>query len=160
MLKRLLCVFLLIIGVGTNMSITKTTANIKNKLLDVLLSCDKIILYNDNNSYFCDENQQNLINISIIEMLKDSHEMPAFGVSLDNETRQELKSGLWVEFIYNHTNQYNEMYFDKLLIKVNKSDMGFNICREYNGLYEGRCYYISLNGDMEVLYNKIIDIVK
>ena len=91
-------------------------------------------------------------------MLTNSHEMPALGVSLDNETRNELKNGLWLEFNYKTTQTYNEMPFDSLLIKVEPDNSGFNVLRKHDNLYEGRCYYINLDCNMSALYNKILEI--
>ena len=93
------------------------------------------------------------INIIISDMLEGSHEMPAFGVSLDNETRMAKQSGTWIELIYDKTYTHLDMPFDKLLIEVNPEFSGFNIIRHHNGEYSGRCYYINLDGNMQELYN-------
>ena len=72
---------------------------------------------------------------------------------LDNETREAIKTGLWIELIYSNTQEYNEMPFDTLLIQVEKDYTGFNIIRKHNDKYEGRCFYLALNGDMSKLYD-------
>lgn len=158
MFNRLLCVIIILI-MGANMGITKDY-EMPATLLDFLLTSEKIVLYNDNVENLLDNNQCNIIKNSLANMLNESHEMPALGVALDHEIRQEIKNGIWLEFSYSTTKTHNDMYFEKLLIKVNEEDMGFNIYREYNGLYEGRCYYISLNGNMSALFSAVKEILK
>ena len=150
---RLMCgILLTICGVSNIMEIDIT-------LKDYLLNNEKIIVYFDNKSYEYDmNNQQNLKN-SINDLLIDSHEMPALGVAIDEEIRHEIKNGLWVEFVFSTTQNYNGMPFDKLLIKVNPPDMGLNIFREYNGKYDGRCFYINLNKDMSDFNKSILEIL-
>ena len=77
-----------------------------------------------------------------------SHEMPAFGVSLDDMTKDEMKKGTWIELEFGKTCKHNAMTFEALLIKVEKDSYGFNLIRRNNGKYEGRCFYISMDGNM------------
>lgn len=92
------------------------------------------------------------------DMLEGSHEMPAFGVSLDNETKEAKKTGVWLELKYSATHSHNEMPFDSLLIEVQKDWTGFNIYRGNKGIYEGRCFYINLvDNNMDNLYEYIIN---
>ena len=80
-----------------------------------------------------------------------SHDMPAFGVSLDAETRQARQSGMWVELIFDGEKYFNDYNFDSLLFQVKPDDAGFNLIRQVNGKYEGRCLYLSLDGPMQAL---------
>jgi len=95
----------------------------------------------------------------ILKTLKDiteySHDMPAFGVSLDNLTKEEMKAGIWLELEFKKTYLFNEMPFDALLIKVEQDSYGFNLIRRNNGKYEGRCFYLSLNESLNNLYEVI-----
>lgn len=70
--------------------------------------------------------------------------MPAFGVSLHSETIKEMKKGTWLELVYNSLQEKNGLPYESLLIKLD-SGYGFNIIRGYNGKYDGRCIYISLD---------------
>ena len=119
---------------------------------------NELIIYNNGVEHNCTKPEISALLQSLQQMLTNSHEMPALGVSLDSETRNELKSGLWLEFNYKTTQTYNDMPFDSLLIKVEPENCGFNIIRKYNNLYEGRCYYINLDCNMSDLYNKILEI--
>lgn len=95
----------------------------------------------------------------ILKTLKDktkyAHDMPAFGVSIDDLTREEMKTGTWLELEFDKTYVFNDMPFDALLIKVEKDIYGFNLIRRYNGKYEGRCFYLSLNESMNELCDEI-----
>jgi len=101
-----------------------------------------------------DQKFEKILN-SLKNITKYSHEMPAFGVSLDELTREEMQTGTWLELIFDNTYEYNEMPFDALLIKVEKDAYGFNLIRKQNGKYEGRCFYLSLEGSMKELYDEI-----
>lgn len=86
------------------------------------------------------------------------HEMPALGVALDNEVRESLKTGLWIEFWYAETVEHNQMPFDRLLVEVVPDYMGYNLIRHFDGEYGGRCFYMSLDGDMTRLFESIQNI--
>lgn len=88
------------------------------------------------------------------ETLKDCRPMPAFGVSLDEMTVKEMKSGTWLEFAFDGACASDDMSFERLAVKVEADYRGFNVIR-YNsvGGYAGRCYYIDLVGDMSKLYD-------
>ena len=72
------------------------------------------------------------------------YEMPALGVSLDSLTKEEMRSGLWAEFLYDRVEEHRGMPFDSLLIKVNAGDCGYNAVRGVGGKYDGRVFYYSL----------------
>ncbi len=93
-------------------------------------------------------------------MLSGCREMPALGVSLDEDIKEAKKSGMWIELIFNTTVYYNEMPFDALLIEVVSNYTGFNIHRKVNGKYQGRCYYINLASDMSNLHALVTQISK
>lgn len=94
------------------------------------------------------------------ELIENSHQMPAFGVSLDRETKKEINNGVWIEFEFNCELKVWEMPFEKLLCRVEKDSCGFNLCR-FNPEcgYDGRCFYLDLNGkNMCNLYNLLVDL--
>lgn len=83
------------------------------------------------------------------KMTEGARRMPAFGVSIDKLTREEMKVGTWIEFNFDAEQSCAGMPFVRLLVKVNRGYKGFNIVRFYDGKYEGRCYYVDLaGGDM------------
>lgn len=97
-----------------------------------------------------DDKFQSLLS-SLIIVTKNSQDMPAFGVSLDNETKSKLLSGTWIELEFNETNFFNQMPFDALLIEVDETYQGINIIRKNNGTYDGRCFYLNLKNNMSEL---------
>lgn len=88
-------------------------------------------------------------------MLFGAHEMPAYGVSLDRETRKAVKSGVWAEFVFDNEFSSNGMPYEKLLVNAQPEWRGFNIIRytaEHG--YDGRCFYYDLvNKDMSLFYD-------
>lgn len=111
-------------------------------------------------AYSAGEDEYNKILVSWNEMIDGAHDMPAYGVSFDNLTREELKSGLWVEFDFGETMECNGMPFEKLLIKVEKDYYGFNLIRyNTNYGYDGRCFYLDLNGkNMGNFYDLLLNL--
>ena len=111
-------------------------------------------------AYSAGEEEYKKILASWNEMIDGAHDMPAYGVSLDNLTRKEMKSGLWVEFDFGKVLDCNEMPFEKLLIKVEKDYYGFNLIRyNTNYGYDGRCFYLDLNGkNMGNFYDLLLNL--
>ena len=130
---------------------------IQSDLVKCMSTPDSIIVYNQNNktNINSEDAMYDKITDSILEMCNGSREMPAFGVALDIETKEALKTGLWIELVYSDTQEYNDMPFDTLLIEVEKDYTGFNIIRKQNNKYDGRCFYLALDGDMSRLYNTL-----
>ena len=113
----------------------------------------------DNNEEWYDNNDYEYKEIIFYlkNMLKGSHQMPALSVSLDNETRIAMKTGVWLEFLFDIEGINNDLPFSSLLIEVNENSGGFNIIRKYKDKYDGRCFYIDLNNkNMSELYNYLI----
>lgn len=128
-------------------------------IYEAIIGCEKVEVIIDNKTTHIDNDSDEYTQIfsELDNMLKNSHEMPAFGVSLDNEVKEATKNGVWLKLIYSSTITYNDMTFDTLLIEVQKEWGGFNIHRGNNEVYEGRCYYISLENNMNKLYDCLIN---
>lgn len=132
------------------------------EIFEVFDEAEIINIYNDGikTAYSAGEEEYKKILVSWNEMIDGAHDMPAYGVSLDNLTRKEMKSGLWVEFDFGKVSECNEMPFEKLLVKVEKDYYGFNLIR-YNvdfG-YDGRCFYLDLNGkNMGNFYDLLLNL--
>lgn len=127
-------------------------------IYDTINDCQKIETYIDGEKYSFSSESDEYVDVldEMNDMLNGSHEMPAFGVSLDNETKEAMKSGVWIKLVYNKTYTHNEMTFDTLLIEVQKDWSGFNIYRGNKGIYEGRCFYINLvDNNMDILYDLV-----
>ncbi|MCM1437729.1 MAG: hypothetical protein NC131_00765 [Roseburia sp.] len=112
----------------------------------------------DVSEYVVGEDRFNEICTAYNAMLAGAHRMPAYGVSLDNETRTAVKSGVWAEFVFSKPLSSDGMPFEKLLINVQPEWSGFNIIR-YTAKhgYDGRCFYYNLvNGDMRIFYDSLV----
>ena len=80
------------------------------------------------------------------EMTATAIRMPAFGVSIDELTRREMKQGLWTEFRYEKETSCAGMAFDRLFVCVKEEFRGFNVVRHVQEKYQGRCFYVDLSG--------------
>ncbi|MDE7082602.1 MAG: hypothetical protein K2O89_02735 [Clostridia bacterium] len=135
---------------------------VMEEIVEAFDSAETVSVYNDGDKtvYSSGEEEYAKILACWNEMIDGAHDMPAFGVSLDNYTRQEMKQGLWVEFDFGKVLECNGMPFEKLLISVKKSFQGFNLIR-YNADcgYDGRCFYLDLVGkNMDNLYNLLLNL--
>ena len=92
------------------------------------------------------------------KMIAGAHEMPAYGVSLNHLTVEEMQKNLWLEFDFGKELLHNEMPFEKLLVNVGKEYYGFNLIRYTSKRgYDGRCFYLDLNGtNTNELYDLLI----
>ena len=92
-------------------------------------------------------------------MIDSARIMPAFGVSLHNETIGEMKKGVWVEFGFNGQYSSNGMSYEKLLVAVRPDWRAFNIVR-YTAErgYDGRCFHYDLvTKTMAEFYNVLTE---
>ena len=115
---------------------------------------------NEKTTYLKGDDKYELLLESLLQTTKDAQDMPAFGVSLDNETKSALENGTWLELEYNIPQTFNEMPFDALLIEISDEFEGINIIRKNNGKYDGRCFYLNLKSNMQELSNIISNISK
>ena len=154
MILKLLCCFVLIFG--GNMS-TNT-----DSIFNHISNTNEIVVFDagSKQSFQRGDDKFELILNAFLNTIKTANEMPAFGVSLDNETQQALKSGLWIEFCFDTTQSYNDMPFDSLLISVNAEDSGINLIRKHNHKYDGRCFYLNLKTNLKALSSIVCDLCK
>lgn len=127
------------------------------------MSIDKALLNYDKAQVVIDGKVYNIdnygLNLELNKLLVDCHVIPAFGVSIHQETIKVISKGVWLKLKYNNTQSVDDMSFDELLIEVDPEFMGFNIIRGNSGRYEGRCYYINLiQNNMSKLYNYLKEI--
>lgn len=126
------------------------------RLYDFFTNSNRITLYKNgkNQTYEKSSPEYTAILDSFLETIRDSNEMPAFGVSLHDLTVKSMEQGTWIKFEFPEQMEHSEMPFDALLVNVVANWQGFNIIRELDGEYTGRCYYLDLNqGTMQELYD-------
>lgn len=92
----------------------------------------------------------------IYKVFESSRIMPAFGVSLHNETINELKNGNWLQINFNKQVEKNGLLFSSLLFKLEKTN-GINLIRLFNDKYEGRCVFLDFDQeiDLKLIFNTL-----
>ncbi len=93
------------------------------------------------------------IKTALLQSFDTARLMPAFGVSLHNETLKALKSGKWIKLTFDTQMTLMQLPFDELLINLDDVS-GSNLIRKYNGKYDGRCIYIDFDS-----FKPVIDIL-
>ncbi len=93
------------------------------------------------------------IKTALLQSFDTARLMPAFGVSLHNETLKALKSGKWIKLTFDTQMTLMQLPFDELLINLDDVS-GSNLIRKYNGKYDGRCIYIDFDS-----FEPVIDIL-
>lgn len=135
---------------------------IEMELNNIVASSESINVYNNGEVTVYRQNEEpyNQIVEGWMSLCKNAHEMPAFGVSLNNETIEARNVGLWVEFDFSKQYTHSNMTFEKLLVKVEKEWQGFNIFRyNENSGYAGRCYFFDLVGkNMSQFYDILVNL--
>ena len=131
----------------------------QNCLRDYIATSSYAIVYCDGESEKLNKKQSQQVVGEFLDLISDAHEMPAFGVALNDEVVEQKNKGVFVEFCFDDILEYNGMTFSKLLVEVNSEFGGFNLIRYTNGEYSGRCFYISLeNKTMKNFYEYIISL--
>ena len=148
-IKVLMCIIFLLAGGG-----------MKSELKDYFYDASEVIVSIDGKETALkkgDDKYEQVMS-ALLETTKNSHEMPAFGVSLDDMTREDKKHGVWIELVFDGTLSHNEMPFEALLIFVKNDYRAFNLVRKNNGKYEGRCFHLSLEKDLQKLNDVILSL--
>lgn len=138
------------------LNLKETQMNYEN-LTDCFKDADNInvMLEGITKNFKRGEKEYKLIIDTLYKITLHSHEMPAFGVSLDNLTRDDMKNGSWIELCFNQTMSHEAMTFDSLLMRIENNHFGFNLIRKNNNKYDGRCFYLSLDNSTKELYEAI-----
>ena len=111
--------------------------------------------YNNGNQIEMTEEDVSNFDALFSAALKDCNPMPAYGVSLHDETMKAIQEGIWIRFEFDEELTVNELPFDELLINITKDMYGFNIIRGNDGVYEGRCFYINLERNLDSVYDML-----
>ncbi len=100
--------------------------------------------------------QKNKIQDLFYYAIMDARSMPAFGVAIDMLVKKDIKKGVWMSIKYQTKQVINGMPFDELLINIHKGWSGFNIIRGNKGVYDGRCYYLDTNSNLDEVHKYIL----
>lgn len=117
----------------------------------------KVEVFKDGETIEMSQEELNILSDIFVETFEGSKSLPALGVALDEETKESVKSGVWIKFSFDKTRVENDMPFDELLIKIHKENNCLNVIRGNDGKFDGRCYFVELNHSLEKIYNYIIE---
>lgn len=96
-----------------------------------------------------EEKDFSMIKLNLKNLFSSSRLMPAFGVSLHNETIKEMQKDIWLKINFNNVLNKNGLPFSSLLFKL-ENVQGFNLIRFYNNKYDGRCLYLDLDNSTDL----------
>ncbi len=100
--------------------------------------------------------QMNKIQDLFFYVIIEARSMPALSVAIDDIVKKDINRGVWMSIKYPKQQIVNEMPFDELLIKIDKNYLGFNIIRGNKGVYDGRCFYLDNDIELESLHTYIL----
>ena len=105
----------------------------KEPLLEIVPQAKELIVYSEGRSFRFQREGEGFASVVVAwrQMTENAVRMPAFGVSIDRLTREEMKRGLWAEFLYARQEVVAEMPFTALLFAVKEDFFGFNVERLY-----------------------------
>ena len=127
-------------------------------LPDVFGEAEVVKFYNNGQEIFMSEESQEKFDELFIETISGSRQMPAFAVAIHKLTMEDFKEGYWVKFDYGKKMNASGMPFDQLLIHVQKDASGINVIRGNNGKFDGRCYYLDLEENLDKIYDFLVNV--
>ena len=77
------------------------------------------------------------------DLFGEARVMPAFGVSIHEDTLNAMQDGDWLKLNYNAEMDKEGLLFTSLLFRLEECQ-GFNLIRLYGERYDGRCIYLDL----------------
>lgn len=94
--------------------------------------------------------QQKLSTLDNLKGLFDEARiMPAFGVSLHNETTEAMQQGSWLKLRFASTSTINELPFDSLIFRL-ETCQGLDLIREIDGSLNGRCIHLAFDREINL----------
>ena len=122
-----------------------------NSFTEIMKNIESFNIYKNGTKQKINKNNKNfeLITEKLAEIFSQARIMPAFGVSLHNDTIQALQNNIWLEINFNTEQTLNDLPFSSLLFKLEKT-YGINLIRKYNNSYSGRCIYLDFMQQMDL----------
>lgn len=122
-----------------------------NNVQDAIMNADSVTICFSSKEYtIVKDSFQYEMGMNFIENILDgSHQVPAIGVAINDEIIAEKENKEWVEFSFNKRCECDGMVFDALLIFLEKDMGGMNVFRKIDGKYDGRCFYINLDRELD-----------
>ena len=122
-----------------------------NSFTEIMKNIESFNIYKNGTKQKINKNNKNfeLITEKLAENFSQARIMPAFGVSLHNDTIQALQNNIWLEINFNTEQTLNDLSFSSLLFKLEET-YGINLIRKYNNSYSGRCIYLDFMQQMDL----------
>ena len=114
-----------------------------------------IQIYRDGTQIELSEENKNKFDEIFCSSIEGAIQKPAYGVITNDILQEQLKQGIWIKFTFSQTIIKSQMPFDELIINITKDSSGLNIYRGNDGVFEGRCFYLDLRGNLNDLYDFI-----
>ena len=129
--------------------------NNENTLVDLIDQIESFDFFVDGKKESINKESERFENTkqNLQDVFSSARLMPAFCVSLDSETQNVMQEEQWLQINFKEIQWKNELPFNSLLIKLEKTS-GFNLIRLFENKYNGRCLFLAL--DEEVDLGKII----
>ena len=118
----------------------------ENSLVDIVNKIQSLEVFKNGNIKLVENNEESFLQIkdNLKDLFSSSRLMPAFGVSLHNDTLNEIKKGIWLKINFDSKIEKSGLPFNSLIFKLEEVQ-GFNLIRLYNNTYDGRCLYLDLD---------------
>lgn len=118
--------------------------NRENTMVDVLDKIDSFTIFKEGKQIEINKENKtfNYIFSKLETIFQKGQIMPAFGVSLHNETQNALKSDKWLQINFREELTKNGLPFSALLFKLD-SISGVDLIRLVDGKYDGRCIHLN-----------------
>ena len=125
--------------------------NYEQKINDIIKTASSIVVYRDGKRQTFASGQAEFSNIlnKILACFENSRIMPAFGVSLHDETLKAMQTGAWVEVVFPAQQELNDLPFTSLLFRLDNA-FGINLIRRHEGKYSGRCIYLEFDAQSDL----------
>ena len=114
-----------------------------------------IQIYRDGTQIELSEENKNKFDELFCSSIEGAIQKPAYGVVTNDILQEQLKQGIWIKFTFSQTIIKSQMPFDELIINITKDSFGLNIYRGNDGVFEGRCFYLDLKGNLNDFYDFI-----
>ncbi len=122
-------------------------------LPEVFSEANVVQFFNDGQQVVMSESEEARFDELFVEAISGSRQMPAFAVAIHKLTMEDFKEGYWVKFDYGKKMNASGLPFNQLLIHVQQNSSGINIIRGNNGRFDGRCFYLDLDGNLDEVYD-------
>ena len=123
----------------------------ENSLVDIIDHIESFEVFENGNIRLINNKQEDFLKMksNLKDLFSSSRLMPAFGVSLHDETLNEIKKDSWLKINFESIVEKSGLPFSSLLFKLEEVQ-GFNLIRQYNNKYEGRCLYLDLDDNFDL----------